>query len=465
MAKGPAEAERTVVRKIDWAVLPILFVMYMLAFLDRSNIGNAQVAGMGRDLGISDREFQWLLTIFYIVYACSEGLTVMWLLMPPNVWAFLCALLWGLASALQAAAPKTNHGWEYLMVFRLLLAMAEAGFGPGIPYLLSCFYTRAEIGLRIGIFFSAAPLASSFAGALAYTVTRIPGESWRWLFLVEGLPTLVMAVVAVKWLPGGPNEVRSLSAAQREIVRDRLVDQTGSAQVRERDFIWAEARTALMDPTVWCYTLMYFSCNVSFASLPVYFPIILEEAGVQAVNAQGLTVPPYLVSFLACIATTWAADVIRKRGSIVVATSLTGFFGFALLRVLPESLWWRYFSLFFATVGVFSTIPNLLPWILNNQGTDSARATSIVLINFIGQCGPLLGTRLFPADQAPYHMTGILICGLLMLFTSALAAILSYVFMSRNRELERRENLMGVAHLQAGREVERPGVVGYRYML
>ncbi|KAK3333870.1 MFS transporter [Cercophora scortea] len=457
--------ERAVVQIIDWAVLPILFAMYLLASLARSNIGNAQVAGMSRDLGISDNKFQWLLTVFSIIYACSEGLNFMWLLMPPNVWAFLCALLWGLASTLQAAAPKTNHGWEYLMAFRALLAVAEAGFGPGVPFLLSCFYTRREIGTRIGIFLSAVPLAGALAGCLAYGITRIRGESWRWIFLIEGLPSLAVAAVAAKWLPGAPNEIRKLSAAQREIVRDRLVDQTGDSAPRERRFVWAHARTALMDCTVWCYALMYFSCNVSFATLPVYLPILYEERGHVPINAQVFTLFPHLVSFGACIATTWLADKLRRRGLIVTATSFVAFVGFTLLGSSRESWWGRYASFAFATAGVFSTMANLLPWMLNNQGTDSARATSIVIINAIGQCGPILGSRLFPAEQAPNHTMSTVVCGCLMLVAGFLAPILTYVFFFRNDWLRVHEVAMNVALPQGGREVERQGVVGYRYML
>lgn len=164
------DIERRVVRKMDFRIVTLVTALYVLAFLDRSNIGNAEIAGMSDDLHLidprtkNDDKYQWLLTIFYISYILFEFQALMWKLVPPHLWLAFCVLCWGIFATCQSAT--TN--WSGMMALRFLLGVSEAGFGPGIPYLLSFFYLRHEVGVRIAVFLSAAPLATTFSGALAY---------------------------------------------------------------------------------------------------------------------------------------------------------------------------------------------------------------------------------------------------------------------------------------------------------
>ncbi|KAM3549359.1 hypothetical protein ARSEF4850_008894 [Beauveria asiatica] len=166
-----AALELRVVRKLDRYFLSLLWFLFLLAFLDRSNIGNARVAGMDKDLSLSSGQYQWLLTIFYIFYIISEPLTFMYKVISPRTWVPILVLGWGISATAQAA----TQSFAGMMVCRALLATFEAGYGPGTIYLLSFFYLRREIGLRIGIFFSAAPLATCFAGEENY------GPSFRYV--------------------------------------------------------------------------------------------------------------------------------------------------------------------------------------------------------------------------------------------------------------------------------------------
>lgn len=291
------------------------------------------------------------------------------------------------------------------MACRWFLAMAEAGYGPGIPYLLSFFYKRHELGFRCGLFLSAAPLATTFAGALAYGITSghplIP--NWRLLFLVEGIPTLVLAFVALRYLPDSPDTARFLTAEEKEVAKTRAIQQNGSEGTSRVGHVnFKDVLAALGDIKTWLPPLMYFSCNVSFSSLPVFLPTILQNMGFTAINAQGLSAPPYFLSFIICIATTWIADRTRQRGYMIIALSLVAGVGYILLATV-KSVGVRYFGVFLAAAGVFPAISNILPWTINNQGSDSKRGAGIALLNIVGQCGPLLGTRVFPVTDAPYY--------------------------------------------------------------
>lgn len=125
-----------------------------------STYSNARIAGMQKELKLTGNRYNWLLTIFYISYILFEPLTLMWKVVPPHMWCAFVVLCWGLIATLQSA----TQSWVGEMACRFFLGIFEAGFGPGIPYLLSFFYLRHELGLRCGIFLAAAPLANCFAG-------------------------------------------------------------------------------------------------------------------------------------------------------------------------------------------------------------------------------------------------------------------------------------------------------------
>ena len=203
---------------------------------------------MEQDLELTSERYDWLLTIFYISYIIFEFQAIMWKVVPPHRWAAFCVFGWGLVSTLQAGI----HSWPAAMALRFFMGLTEAGYGPGIPYLLSFFYLREELGLRAGLFLSAAPLANTFAGALAFGITSgSPGiAKWRVLFLVEGLPTIAMAAVAWFFLPDSPEKARFLSEEEKVVAKARGVRQAG-AGTRVGGVVWKEMGEGLLDPKGW----------------------------------------------------------------------------------------------------------------------------------------------------------------------------------------------------------------------
>lgn len=437
--------EKRIVRKLDWNLLSLVSVLYLLAFLDRSNIGNAKVAGMQEDLSLSDGDYQWLLTIFYISYIVFAFLVLGWKMVPPHYWAAFVVFGWGVSSTAQAGA----FNWAGMMVCRFFLALFEQGYGPGIPYLLSFFYLRHEIGFRSGIFLSMAPLATCFAGALAYGITsgHAAIANWRLLFLVEGAPVLVMGVVVFFFLPDGPSEARFFNEDEKRVTRARTMRQTAQTE-RSTGVDWKETFATLADIKPWMTALMYFSCNVSFASLPVYLPTILEEMGFIGVDAQGLSAPPYFLSFLVTIATTWIADRTQQRGLTIMLTSAIGGVGYIMLAA-TSSVGTRYAGAFLAAAGVFPAIANILPWVTNNQGSDSRRGAGFVMLNLIGQCGPLLGTRVYPEVDGPQYVKGHSICAAFLFFTTLLALSLRTLLAWENKKMDRQYGTLGEMEARA----------------
>jgi dipeptide/tripeptide permease len=182
---------------------------------------------------------------------------------------------------------------------------------------------------------------------------------------------------------------------------------------------------------------MYFSCNVSFSSLPVFLPTILSEMGFTRLTAQGLSAPPYFLAFLLVILTTYIADRTQQRGLMITGLSAIGAVGYIMLAT-TSSTGPRYAGVFLAAAGVFPCIGNILPWVLNNQGSDTKRGAGIAMLNLIGQCGPLLGTRVYPTEDGPYYRKGMWVCAGFMIFNGCLAAGLRTLLVWENKKLDRK---------------------------
>ncbi|GAA5959127.1 hypothetical protein JCM8115_005646 [Rhodotorula mucilaginosa] len=421
------EEERAIVRKMDWNIVPLVWALFMLSFLDRSNIGNANTAGMSKYLGMSNGQYEWLLTIFYLGYSLGQPTTLLWKLIPPRYFVTFLTLCWGSFALLQACAR-----WEGLMVLRLFLGVAETAFSPGVPLYLSFFYSRREIGFRQGIFLAAAPLASCYAGALAYGITQIKTSSipvYKLLFLIEGAPAIPMAAVAFFFLPDKPTKARFLNERQREIARLRTArdGETG----REGSLKWAGVVEGLKDPKAWICALMYFSCNVSYSSLPVFLPTILQEMGYSSIRAQGLSAPPYLGSFFILLASTYMSDKFADRTIFIIPLATIAGIGYLLLAIVKTTAI-RYFAVFLAAGGLFPVIGLMLPLTSSLHEDDSKRSVAFLILNLIGQCGPFLGTRLYPAKEKPFYHKGMAVCSGFVFFVALLALVLRILLIREN---------------------------------
>ena len=213
---------------------------------------------------------------------------------------------------------------------------------------------------------------------------------------------------------------------------------------------------------------MYFSTNVGFSSLPVFLPTIIAEMGFTPIEAQGLSAPPYFLAFLMVVASTFFADRTGQRGYTIMALSALGAAGYIMLDT-SHSVAVRYTGTYLAAAGVFPSIINVLPWTLNNQGSDSKRAGGIVALNLIGQCGPLLGTRVYPATQKPYYKKGMWTCAGFLIFNIFLALTLRILLVWKNKRLHQKfasnsgmEGRVAEDHKLVGEENDGPE---FRYVL
>ena len=326
------------------------------------------------------------------------------------------------------------------MVLRGLLGIGEAAF-VGIPFYLSFFYNRNELAFRTGLFISAAPLATSISGSIAWLITKsgkyIPISPWRTLFLLEGFPSIIAAVFVWIYIPDHPGKAAYLSPRQQKVACLRL----GHRQLTSKDGTdssrWEDARRTLLDPKAYLTAMMFFCCNVAFASLPVFLPSVIQEFGYSAIVSQALTAPPYLLAFCTVVLTAWLSDRAHSRSIFVVFHALLACFGYIMMAVtsaLQAHPVIRYLGVFPAATSLFSSITIIITWTLNNQESEFSRGVSLSLLNYIGQLGPLVGVHLFPDSDS--YTSGMFWCAFSMGLVAVLAILNRSMLIRENRSRE-----------------------------
>ncbi|KAI4265308.1 MAG: hypothetical protein L6R38_009520 [Xanthoria sp. 2 TBL-2021] len=437
-----SKEEQTVLRKFDRHLVLFIALLYMLGFLDRSNIGNAKIAGMSDDLHLTSSQYEWTLRSFYITYVLFEWMPILYTVLSPSTYIAFCVLAWGAIASLQALATS----FASLCFLRALLGISEAAFSPGVPVFLAFFYNRDELAFRIGLFISAAPLATSFASSLAWLITKLGQDSpiapWRMLFLIEGFPSVLISVFAFYHIPNSPGEAKYLSKRERRVAKLRL--SKGKPKTNQeggrRKFEWIEIWEALKDPKCYLTAAMFCSCNVAFSSLPVFLPTIIHDMGYSPLSSQALSAPPYLVAFLVVLLTAFYSDKFRNRSLFICFHALLASVGYAMIAVagvFKAGPMWRYWGVYPAASGFFSAVTLLITWTINNQESDAKKGTGVAILNIIGQLGPFIGTALYPESDKPYYIHGMAACAGFMLLVAALSLWLRRILQKNNEAAEK----------------------------
>ncbi|KAJ9626168.1 hypothetical protein H2204_010120 [Knufia peltigerae] len=432
------EEERAVLRKLD---------------------RNARIAGLEKDLSLSSSQYDWLLTAFYITYIAFEWMILLYRHVPAHVYIALCVLSWGVVASLQSLTTSFGQ----LLILRGLLGVTEAAFGPGVPFFMTHFFKRSELAYRVGLQIAAAPLATSFASSLAYLIVATsqngPIAPWRALFLVEGFPSVLAAVAAWYYIPDSPGKARYLTPRERKVAVLRLGSEqqqhqttttTSSSYRSDHGATWSqrldlhEIRSTVLDPKSYLSALMFLSVNVSFSSLPVFLPTIINSMSFSPLASQALAAPPYLFAFFFVLVVGRYSDkVADSRSLFLIGVSLLSAFSYAGIAVagyLHESLGEagsitiRYVAVFGAAMGLFSSVTLIITWTLNNQATSAGKGTGLTILNVVGQCGPLIGVHVFPKSQGPLYVQGMAVCAGFMAFgVAGLAFVLRLVLDNANR--------------------------------
>ncbi|KAJ5674360.1 uncharacterized protein N7477_004294 [Penicillium maclennaniae] len=374
IAESVGNNEKTLLRKLDYKLLPPLTILYLLSFLDRSNVGNAKLEGMATDVGMTGDQYLTGLTLYFIGYVLFEvpANTVL-KLGTPKIWLPTLSLICGVVATLMGII----HNYPGFLASRFFLGVAESGLFPGVVYYLSMWYKRNERHYRVALFFSAASLAGAFGGVLAWGIAHMKGvaglNGWRWIFILEGILTVNVSILAYFWVHNYPATATFLSKEERDFIQFRLKIDNDST--RDEEFSWSAAMDAFKDPKVWLYGLGFHTMSLPLYTLSLFLPTIIRDLGYSAAKAQLLTVPPYAVAFILTI-------TIADRAGVSYAGTI------------------------FAAAGIYPAVAIVLSWPANNVSGQTKRCIANAMQISIGNLSAVLGTQLYRTESSPRYFLG-----------------------------------------------------------
>ncbi|KAJ3512288.1 hypothetical protein NLJ89_g3607 [Agrocybe chaxingu] len=414
--------EQKLIRKIDLALIPWLSFLYLLSFLDRSSIGNAKLYNLEADLNMTDKQYLLTLTIFFFSYAVFEVPSNVFLKrLRPSVWLSLLMLFWGIMMTLQGIV----HNYPQLLAMRFLLGLFEAGLFPGVSYYLSCWYKRSEFGLRAALFFSAATVSGAFGGLLAVAIAKMDGiggkPAWAWIFIIEGLATVVAGAVSFWIIQDFPDTAKFLTEAERTVVIRRLQGDNQHSAAGE-NFRMHYILMSLKDWKTYIGMAIYCGCVMPLYAFSLFLPSIINQLGYTATPANLLTVPVYV---FACIITCGVGFIADRLGAV----------GYIIL-ICSKTPALSYFATYMATCGIYPVISNTITWMSNNVEGSYKRSVTLGMVIGFGNLNGAVSSNVYRARDKPWYPLGH---GLVLMYIAiGLIASTAYVFLLK-RENARRE--------------------------
>ncbi|KAG6375167.1 major facilitator superfamily domain-containing protein [Boletus reticuloceps] len=387
---SPAEHTR-LLRKIDWHILPLVTLLYLLSFLDRSNIGNAKIAGLSTDLHLVGLRYNIAAAVFFVLYIFAEvPSNIILKLFRPSRWIPTTMVAWGLVTTLMCLV----NTYQGLLATRVFLGLTEAGLFPGVNFYLSMWYPRAYLAKRIAIFYSAATLSGAFGGTLAYAIVKMDGigglHGWQWIFCLEGLATMIIAFGAFFFMHDYPETASFLTEVERRNIIGLLKDDSQNLATHY-DFQFV--LQALKDYKTYIQSGLLIGLIVPVYSIALFIPTIINELGFSAVHSQLLSVPPYIAGCVCTILVGIHSDMNKLRGPYIIGGACVSLVGYIVLYT-QKNPGASYVGTVLAAAGAFATVPVSLAWVGSNAGGDMKRgvviATVIALANLGGICASFI---------------------------------------------------------------------------
>jgi D-galactonate transporter len=378
--------EAAVWRKVTLRLIPFLFVLYLLNILDRVNVGFAKLT-MLHDLELDPKHYGFFAGLFYISYILFE--------VPSNlilnrtgarVWIARIMISWGLISA----AMMFVKGWWSFAALRLLLGVAEAGFFPGIILYLTFWFPARQRGRAVAFFMVASPLSGMIGGPISGAIMQYMEDTagfagWQWLFLLEGIPSVIMGIVVWTWLTDRPEQAVWLDPVERDWLVERMSREDKRRPKRHLG-------QALRQPGVWLLCLVYFTVAIAANGmggffLPSFIKVLYPDQREAAIG--WLTAIPGSAAMLGMIVLGWNSDRTKERRWHVLTAAFLGAIG----MIVSVSVEWSELALAgmsLAYFGIFGMLPVF--WALATHNlTGVAVAGAIALINSLGNFGGFLG--------------------------------------------------------------------------
>ncbi|OAG11129.1 MFS general substrate transporter [Paraphaeosphaeria sporulosa] len=428
-------AEIALVRKLDFRIMPALFCLYFLNKLDQNAIANARLNGLEKDLGLKKTQYNTCISILYVGYLFAQIPSNMLMSskkVRPSLYMALCAGIWGAVACLTAVVKN----YTGLVLVRFFLGFVEAPFYPGALYILSLFYTRKEIATRVSILYAGNIFAVSFAGLIAAAVFATLDDKhgmhgWQWLFIIEGLVTIGVAIICVFLLPDEPLTTRWLTPEERQLAHDRMHRDTVGAE--QGKGARAGFMQALRDPRLYLFVFMQ-NMHLSATS---FNQVVVSSLGFTTTITLVLTAPPSLVAGVVGIAVGISSGKFNERTWHISAMMGLATVGFVISAV-TLNVAARYISCFLFASGVYSVNSVILGWVSGTLGqTPEKKAVSLSMVNMVSMASFIYTPYLYPKSDGPKYVIAMSANASFAFATVAAAWAMRVWLQTQNRRLKR----------------------------
>lgn len=416
--------EESVYRKVAWRLIPFLFLCYVVAYLDRVNVGFAKLQ-MLNDLKFSETVYGIGAGIFFIGYFLFE--------VPSNiilhktgarVWIARIMISWGIISAamMYVSSPASFY------VLRFLLGIAEAGFFPGIILYLTYWFPAARRARVVALFMTAIALSGVIGGPLSgWIMTSFAGvqglAGWQWMFVLEGIPSVIVGFIVLGYLDDSVKGAKWLSEPEKQIIINNIARE-------ERFKSDHGVGGAFRNPQVWLMAGIYFCFIMGLYGVSFWLPQLIKSAGVKDVLDVGmLTAIPYGLAAVAMVLASRSSDRTGERRWHTVVAACAGAAGLALSALFGNDVTLSMVALSLATMGILSTLP--LFWTLPTAVLGgTAAAAGIALVNSVGNLAGFVSPFMVGAIK---DVTGSAQAGLFVLACSLMMGALLTLAATRRR--------------------------------
>ena len=381
----PETTQGATIKKVFLRLMPVLFISYILAYIDRINIGFAAIR-MNVDLGISPYIYGLGAGVFFLGYFIFE--------IPSNLmlektgarrWIARIMISWGAISACMAFI----QGPTSFIIVRCLLGVAEAGFFPGVILYLTYWFPLEYRARIIAAFMVAIPVSLAVGAPLSTAILQMDGlgglKGWQWLFIIEGVPTVLFGLVFLTVMPDKPRDAKWLSAEERSWLQNTIdSEHKAVAAVHGTSVLQAFA-----DPRLIALAFIYFANTTANLGLAFFLPQILKGLGLSDMQTGLMTSVPYIFGTLGILIFGYVSDKYKeRRWTLFAALALTGF-GLIAAGLMTGSLL-AVGVMAIAAIGIYGTKAPFWP-LPSLFLTGSAAAGGIALINSIGNLGGFVG--------------------------------------------------------------------------
>ncbi|GAM42759.1 nicotinic acid plasma membrane transporter [Talaromyces pinophilus] len=448
--------EKKLLATLDLHFVPIIMFAYLTCFLDRGNIGNVKVAGMPEDIGASNAQYSTAVSIFYATYVTFETPLAMLMkkITPRNLLCGLC-VVWSLTTIFTGFVTSVGG----LYASRLVLGCCEAGLFPCLNLYISMVYRREEQAKRVSYLMSCAALSGAVGGLLAYGLLQMDGVAgkagWRWVYIIEGIFSIIVAVWIWFGLPNDPTNAYFLTPEQKWMMQVR--NEQSRHYLGPEKFTWDQFWIEVRDPKLYFSAATQFCQDILLYGFSTFLPAILKSSGYDTLRSNALTVPVYIWGVISFTLLAWWADRITRFAPFILGANTVSMIGYILLLAVKTNNAVRYFATYLCVVACYLGPGLNLAWLNVNVAPHHRRAAAVGLQQTIGNTAGIVAGQVY--RTSPYVLGNSFSLGAVCLAQLLIVGHTWYI----RREIALKESIAEGKVEDKRRVTTGDGAVDYKY--